>query len=113
MTPQKVLAWYEQGRITAVEAVNLFIDHALDQDPATFAVGVPSEWLAELRELSDQDPPPRTFRLGSWCNAEPFDPEAWAASERAARERYVAGLRTWKEDFESVERLGSSNGAES
>ena len=105
MTPQKLLALYEKGYFTDTEAVNLFIDMALDQDPAKFAVGVPAEWLAVLRELSSQTPPPRTIRLGSWCSAEPFDPVAWAAQEKAGRERYVAGLRTWKAYFDAADRL--------
>ncbi len=99
MTPQKLLAWYEKGTITDTEAVNRLINLALEQDPAAFATDVPAEWLAELREMSSRTPPPRTFRLVS--RAGPFNPEEWAAEQ----ERYVAGLRTWKAYFESVERV--------
>ena len=109
MTPQKLLAYYERGMFTDHEVLNRFIDLAVDLNPATFATfaaDVPAEWMDELREMSSQSPPPRTFRVGSWCSAEPFDPEAWAAQQKAERERYVAGLRTWKAYFDAQATQG-------
>jgi hypothetical protein len=101
MTPQKLLADYEKGRITTTGAVNSLIHLAIGHDPASFVTDVPEEWLAELREMSSRNPPPRTFTLASVCNAEPFDPEEEATREKAARERYVAGLKTWKAYFDA------------
>lgn len=105
MTPQKLVTWYEEGRITAMSAVIDLCRLAADRDPATFAPEVPAEWLAELREMSNQSPPPRTVRLESVCSLEPFDSEKEAARKKAERERFVAGLQAWKEYFDVIARL--------
>lgn len=102
MTPQKLLAVYKKGGITDTEAVNLLVKLAVDQDPVGFAADVPAEWLTELRELSCRTPPLRTFTFGSVCNAEPFDPEKWAAREKAEQERNAIGLRAWKAYFDAT-----------
>ena len=101
MTPQKVLAWYEEGRITATSAVIDLCQFAADRDPATLAELVPAEWLADIRERTVDIPTPDSVRIvfgGTWVGSA----EAYATWERAEKERYVAGLRTWKAYFESV-----------
>jgi hypothetical protein len=106
MTPQKLLAWYEEGRITAMSAVIDLCELAADRDPATFAAEVPAEWLDQLHEMSSRTPPPRTARLVSVCRAGPFDPEEWEAQQKAERERFVAGLKAWKAYFDSADTTG-------
>lgn len=111
VTPQKVLAGYESGRIVAGEAMFRLCHLAVEYDPATFADQMPAEWLADIRQRTADIPKPEEFRIfGSVCNAGPLDPAVEAAKEIAAKERYVAGLRTWKAYFESVGRDSTPTG---
>jgi hypothetical protein len=104
VTPQKVLDWYEQGRMVAGEAVCRLCDLATRYEPATFAESVPTEWLADIRDRTTNIPTPEQVRIvfGGTCVG---GAEAYKAWEKAEKERYVAGLRTWKAYFESVERV--------
>jgi hypothetical protein len=109
VTPQKVLAWYEEGKITSCGAVLQFCGLAATLDPATFAEMVPAEWLADIRERTVNIATPDNVRI-VWGITWVGSPGAYAAWEKAERERYVAGLRTWKAYFESVERTDSPTG---
>lgn len=103
MTPQKVLAWYEEGRITAGDAVLRLCDLAAILDPATFAELVPAEWLADIRERTVNIPTLDEVLI-IWGATWVGPPVAYAAWEREAKERYVAGLRAWKAYFDTTDR---------
>ncbi len=111
MTPQRLLAWYEAGQITANDAVGQLCRLAAETDPATFAELLPAEWVDEVRAKTVRIPRPEEFFiLRSVCNAGPYDPAEEVARERVEKERYVTGLRTWKAYFESVRRIDSPTG---
>lgn len=100
MTPEKILSAYERGILTSHEAIGKLCLLALEFDPATFATLLPTEWLNYLRERTVRIPEPEeVIFLRSWCGGEPS--EQWLAEERAEKERYVAGLRTWKAYFDA------------
>ena len=105
MTPQKLLAYYERGMFVAGETVFRLCQLATEYHPATFAMEVPTEMLADIRQQSQDIPKPDEMLIAqSVCNEESWTPEKHAATQRAEKERYIAGLRTWKAYFESVER---------
>lgn len=106
MTPRKLLALYERGVFSDQEAVNRFVELAMEQAPDTFAAfltNVPEEWLAELRERTAVIPrPEELISVRPYCGLEPPNFEAMRAEEQKGKERYIAGLRTWEAYFESV-----------
>ena len=107
MTPQQLVAWYQKGVITGHEAVNRLVKLVIDQAPAGFAVELPAEWLADIREQSADIPNPDEMLLvESVCNDESWTPEKHAARQRAEKERYVAGLRVWKAYFDAQSSQG-------
>jgi hypothetical protein len=90
----------------AGETVFRLCQLATEYHPVTFALEVPTEMLADIQEQSANIPNPDEILLvESVCNDESWTPERHAARQRAVKERYVAGLRTWKAYFESVERV--------
>lgn len=105
MTPQKLMAWYEKGYITGHEAVNRFIELAMEQVPDSFAAFLaetPAEWLAELRERTVVVPrPEELISIRPYCGTEPPDVDAMRAKEQEGKERYIAGLRVWKAYFDA------------
>lgn len=105
VTPQKVLYRYEAGRITVGSAVIQVCQLASDQNPATFAESLPSEWLTELRERTANIPTPEEIRI-VWGVTWVGTPEAYSVWEKAEQERYVAGLRAWKAYFDAIGSQG-------
>ena len=107
MTPQKWLAWYDEGRITGHETVFRLVQAATDHDPTSFAELVPADTLTELRAKTVYIPTPDEFRIvRSVCRIGPFDAAEEAAKKLTEKERFVAGLRAWKAYFDAQQAQG-------
>lgn len=105
MTPQRLLTLYERGVIANGEMVYRICNLSAEFDPATFADQVPTERLADIRELTERIPKPENVLiLQSVCRAEPADRAEDAARERHEKERYVAGLQAWKAYYDAADR---------
>jgi hypothetical protein len=101
MSPQRLLAAYEEGQITAIHCIGRFCSFAVEVDPATFARLLPEDWLAEIRDRTIRIPRPEELIVVSpVCNSTPIDPVEWANRNRLETERTVAGLQAWKAYFD-------------
>jgi hypothetical protein len=107
MTPQKIIPHYNLGLMPTGEATSKLVLAATEHDPASFAESMPEELLVALQEQSRQIPRPEEFFiLRSVCENPPTDPEERAARDKAEKERYVTGLRTWKAYFDAQKTQG-------
>ncbi len=101
MTPHRYLTSYDRGHLTASEVAERLINLVAEHPPADYGGDVPEPILDVIRRRTEVIPNPEEviiFRFGPGYGK--GTPE-----ERAEQERYVAGLRTWKAYFESVERV--------
>src|SRR4051812_36735627 len=98
--PERLVRYYEEGRITRVELVIRLVQAAASLPPERIAAVLPAEELRELREKT-ADPPqspedsPRIFRIVMWAGPHHDD----EAEQRENQRLWFEGAREWHRFF--------------